>query len=72
MTRRDYIRVAEMVNEAWPLNVKQTRPARLGFFLRAMASYMKEDNPKGFDPDRFLRACGEWTGRLNAKSTGGK
>jgi len=60
MTRRDYVRVASIINDAWPLNVKQTRPARLGYFIRSMADYMAEEDPE-FEHDKFMRACGEWT-----------
>ena len=67
-TQKDAVRVAAIVNKAWPLNSKQTRPARLGFFIRAMADYMAEDN-ESFEYDRFLRACGEWTTRVNSESS---
>ena len=59
MTRKDYIDVAALINEAWPNNRKQRRPARLGFFITGMARLMKNDN-EAFDSDRFMRACGEW------------
>ena len=68
MNQQDRIRVAAIVNEAWPLNRKQRRPARLGFFIRAMADYMAEDN-ESFDYDRFLQACGEWTTRVSSESS---
>jgi len=60
MTRRDYIRVAKIVCDAWPVNRPQRRPARLGYFIRAMADMMAEDN-ESFEPDKFMRACGEGT-----------
>lgn len=58
MTRKDYVLLAEALKEAHAYAIDAAR--RLGVMSAAhhVCDALANDNPRNFDRDRFLKACG--------------
>jgi hypothetical protein len=54
MTKKDYIRIADIMQRAQAFREPD---ARWEFILVGLSAYMKEDNPR-FDEAKFADACG--------------
>jgi len=56
MTRKDYIRIADLAAKARPAD--PCRAVDWEYYIKdTIIPWLQEDNPR-FDPERFLDACG--------------
>lgn len=54
MTKKDYIRISEVINRV--LWMDATDPLTASKFIFGLAAALKDDNPN-FDAERFYAAC---------------
>ena len=54
MTKKDYVKIAKILNEASVF----CHPEHIGSIVAMFCSVLKDDNPR-FDSTRFIKACGK-------------